>query len=449
MTQDTKVSEFTESTSVLYTDAVPFIYDPSGSPRTRRAQANNFFAGPGLVVAASNAPANWKKHADYVCTGAADDVNIQAAIDALLASYQGTVSLSPGLFTCSGTIDISGNEHVTLQGQGAMSTKLNFTVAGKCITVGNATDSGTQGAMLRDFRITGDATNTTYGVYCNNLAYCNFRDLFIESMTEYGFYLTNASQCYVENVRAKNCVTADFYSAQTAGGFYNCIAHGLTSGDGFYIHSSGTLYSGCIVDHVGAVGYNVVGSCDMVYLIGCHAEGSVGSALVIDKGAGSYVKAVTVMGGCFSIHTGATATSVIDIGDCDNVILIGPTVAAVPVITGINVQAAADQCIIIQPYFSGSSPLYAIASGADVSITDRLAASAPRTQNQGAAATVADGGTITHGLWTTPTYVLVTPSVADEYAAVTALGATTFTVALTKHDGTAGTTQTVYWRAEV
>lgn len=69
------------------------------------------------------------------------------------------------------------------------------------------------------------------------------------------------------------------------------------------------------------------------------------------------------------------------------------------------------------------------------------------TENEGATASVADGGTISHGLVTTPTLVTVTPSISGEFASVTALGATTFTVALKTHTGAAGTTQTVYWRA--
>lgn len=66
----------------------------------------------------------------------------------------------------------------------------------------------------------------------------------------------------------------------------------------------------------------------------------------------------------------------------------------------------------------------------------------------GAAASVADGGTVTHGLGATPDVVNVTPSVSGEFVSVTAIGATTFTVAIKKHDGTAGTTQTLYWEAK-
>jgi hypothetical protein len=60
---------------------------------------------------------------------------------------------------------------------------------------------------------------------------------------------------------------------------------------------------------------------------------------------------------------------------------------------------------------------------------------------------VADGGTVTHGLIATPTSVQVTTTTADEFAAVSAKGGTTFTVQLTKHDGTAGTTANVDWQA--
>lgn len=64
----------------------------------------------------------------------------------------------------------------------------------------------------------------------------------------------------------------------------------------------------------------------------------------------------------------------------------------------------------------------------------------------GAAAGVADGGTITHGLGSTPTWVVAVGSVALNSIAVTAIAATTFTVSI-KVDttGAAGTAQTIYW----
>ncbi len=71
------------------------------------------------------------------------------------------------------------------------------------------------------------------------------------------------------------------------------------------------------------------------------------------------------------------------------------------------------------------------------------------SENEGATS-VADGGTISHGLYTTPTVVTVNPSLADHTAAITAKNASTFTVGLRiGNTGGPGTTQTVYWRASV
>lgn len=62
---------------------------------------------------------------------------------------------------------------------------------------------------------------------------------------------------------------------------------------------------------------------------------------------------------------------------------------------------------------------------------------------------VADGGTIAHNCVSSPKSVRVTGSVAGQIVTVTAVTATNFTVAIKNNDGTAGTTQTVYWEAEV
>ncbi len=82
--------------------------------------------------------------------------------------------------------------------------------------------------------------------------------------------------------------------------------------------------------------------------------------------------------------------------------------------------------------------------GANTHVSDNLGYV---SENGGAAANVADGGTIAHGLATTPTYVSVVGSVAGEIVQVTGLGATNITVAIKTNAGAAGTSQTIYWRA--
>jgi len=67
------------------------------------------------TVAASGAPAHVKAQADFVCDGTADNVEIQAAIDAVSSS--GLVQLSKGVFHLSASIEIvTGQDNITLQG---------------------------------------------------------------------------------------------------------------------------------------------------------------------------------------------------------------------------------------------------------------------------------------------------------------------------------------------
>jgi hypothetical protein len=70
-----------------------------------------------------------------------------------------------------------------------------------------------------------------------------------------------------------------------------------------------------------------------------------------------------------------------------------------------------------------------------------------KNPNSGATS-ISDGGTITHNIGIEPTWVNAIGTVANEFISITAKSATTFTVAIKKRsDGSAGTTQTVYWRA--
>jgi len=71
------------------------------------------------LVAASNAPSEWKTVADYVCDGVADQSEIQSAF----GGGEGIV-LSPGTFNISGDIEATYGD---MTGQGADQTQLTFT----------------------------------------------------------------------------------------------------------------------------------------------------------------------------------------------------------------------------------------------------------------------------------------------------------------------------------
>jgi len=64
-----------------------------------------------------------------------------------------------------------------------------------------------------------------------------------------------------------------------------------------------------------------------------------------------------------------------------------------------------------------------------------------------AQASVSDNTAITHYTGSTPKGVICTTTVANEFCSVTDIGDTTFILWIKKHDGTAGTAQTIYWKA--
>jgi hypothetical protein len=72
-----------------------------------------------FVVAASDASDRVKNQADYVADGTADDVDIQAAIDALPAAG-GKVVLSEGLFNISSAINLRNGTNLEGQGIGSV-----------------------------------------------------------------------------------------------------------------------------------------------------------------------------------------------------------------------------------------------------------------------------------------------------------------------------------------
>jgi hypothetical protein len=115
-------------------------------------------------------------------------------------------------------------------------------------------------------------------------------------------------------------------------------------------------------------------------------------------------------------HTNFQAALVIKAGDVPQILFFGSKLENIG-----NGSAAQDACTYGQ--LTGRVPL--MKTGAN---------------------SISDGGTITHSLGTTPTTVIAIGSVANEIIAITAKGSTTFTVAIKKRaDGSAGTTQTIYW----
>lgn len=97
--------------------------------RTLSGTSAKGLAGARYVVA-TNASAREKARADYLCDGIADQVQIQAAIDAAQAEGGGIVQLSVGQYNLSAPVEINGTvdeddpRTVILRGVGKNATKL-------------------------------------------------------------------------------------------------------------------------------------------------------------------------------------------------------------------------------------------------------------------------------------------------------------------------------------
>ena len=133
------------------------------------------------VIAASDSSAAGKAQADAKCDGTTDDVEIQAAIDALTGG--GTIQLLEGTFNCD-AINLASN--ITIRGMGR-STILNMNGAG----IGQYPNktllyfSGVSNVELSDFKVT---VSTSFPAYPDGYHVINydvtshdlvFRDLYL------------------------------------------------------------------------------------------------------------------------------------------------------------------------------------------------------------------------------------------------------------------------------
>lgn len=133
-----------------------------------------------FIVAANDSV--HKNMADYVCDGTADNVEIQAAIDALPAS-SGTVHLSEGTFNIIATINLGSNQ--ILEGCGS-STILNEAVLfSPRIYLLNASNS-----ILRDLKLK-----------------VNFRTA--DGSDNYGVTINTCSNVLIENIIIEGTVTTE------------------------------------------------------------------------------------------------------------------------------------------------------------------------------------------------------------------------------------------------
>lgn len=165
-----------------------------------------------FVVAASNTSQTNKAQADFVCDGTADDVQIQAAIDAL-PTNGGSIVFTDGDFYCDDRIYPDQTQAQVFQGQGSatilhwdngdVSDNFFFGRYASAETLSNIT--------FRDFKVIDDGTPAeSFGIVTGQTGAS-----------------TTCTNIYVENIEFEECGL--HYHNVTDGHIIGCFFHDITT----------------------------------------------------------------------------------------------------------------------------------------------------------------------------------------------------------------------------
>ena len=151
-----------------------------------------------VVVAASNASTASKEGADIVCSGVADDVDVQTALDALEGTNTtGKIILTEGLFYFADSVSTTTKHHVVLEGRGK-GTIINWTTGGNytgkfMFDIGDVTHY-MQRWTIQNMHLTCNGANVTGGGgirwYASEGEITSVK---IDSYNEYGLYVGQTS----------------------------------------------------------------------------------------------------------------------------------------------------------------------------------------------------------------------------------------------------------------
>lgn len=446
-----------------------------------------------VLVAASDAPQAIKDRAQYLCDGTDDQVQIQAAHDSFTTG--GKVILSVGTFNISAAISID-NDSFTLEGSGnvkptgatqiGLGTKLQAVtgLTGQVILAGALSTRPIFGCTLKHFTIDGGYIGTaTNGITYRSNQGLIF-DVHVHRCTGYGVKLLGHSAAETGSVKWDTydskllaCMIGDCYdtgnpATATAGGgvwfsdyapdchMVECII--LNNYDNVRVSSASEQITNCHL--YDAVRHNLwFDSSGSRTKVGtCKIEGAGSHGVFIDgtSAGSSDIQLV----GC-NLKNSGDATN----NSADHIYIGGPSTHSRPMIVGcafsmdsatvnkprynINLQSAAQYALVVGCQMGSSTHVGtgyvndSTSSGTKALITKNYGSAYKDTA--GGTASKANGDTVAHGLWRTPTRYSVAATVAGHIAVVTAVDTTNLTIGLTNHDGTAVTVaENVVWWAE-
>ncbi len=316
--------------SALVSDATKLAADEiarNTGGTSRKMTIAQLFAGthPSFLVAASDANVETKAIADFVCSGAADEVEIQLALDAVTAASTigGMVTLSEGTYICAAGITLD-KQFTTLQGSGNGS-RLKFpgTTVSPFISMADttirqkicirdlyieSTDDGDGVAIdLEDFtvglvdnvEIFGvnkgiELVTTTNDSHYNHIQNTRI-DLGLSGTTPIGVHFDEAIANWCTNVRVKG---------------------GVATGKGIVLDESHTCsFTNCDVEAGFDIGIDITSNSDNVSLFNCYCEGNL-TNLNIASG----VEGTNIIGGYYVDATDGDGFNIVDGGIETNII---------------------------------------------------------------------------------------------------------------------------------
>ena len=183
--------------------------------------------GNAYTVAASNAPSDAVAQADYVCDGKADNVEIQAAIDAIKSSG-GTVHLTSGTFKISNTINLPGSVSLRGEGMAAFSrigTTIWLTSSSNCdmIHISGLNSKHRFFGGIEDMQIRGNSYNNASGdgivVDSANgeVSDLLFRSIFISDIADNGIVLDTGWYTRFDTVWVEFCDVGVYVTTNYSG----------------------------------------------------------------------------------------------------------------------------------------------------------------------------------------------------------------------------------------
>lgn len=254
-----------------------------------------------VVVAASNSSPLAKAQADYVCTGSADQIKINAAIASI---SRGSVVLLTGIYSINATI--TGKTFVSLEGEtGFNYPYIDLANSANCTMFyfnGSATN-GDGEFYIKNIHFYGNRNNNPGGTssviritHDGTIPYdydINFDDVYINSGRGWGIYTDGIEHGNIRNCIIEYCIGGGIKTHFIGGSLLNNEVTGDSTvgtspcGDDYELNCTQTRIIGNGAWQAGGHGFNFTGSAD------CSIVGNYVGGVNYATPAGSYAGFVT------------------------------------------------------------------------------------------------------------------------------------------------------------